>query len=70
MHIKKKTSSGISGTHALYIKIICSHQKSRETIPLSNQIVKINDYLPINLRSIIIILNNQIDDISEFFYEC
>ena len=26
--------SGISGTHALYIKLICSHRKSNETIPL------------------------------------
>ena len=30
----KKTSSGISGTHALSIKIICSPRKSHETIPL------------------------------------
>ena len=32
--LKKETSSGTSGTHDLFIKVICSHSKSRETIPL------------------------------------
>ena len=32
--LKKQTISGTSGTHDLFIKIICSYSKSRETIPL------------------------------------
>ena len=34
----KKTFSGTLGTHVLFIKTICSPSKSRETIPLDNDL--------------------------------
>ena len=33
---RNEENSGTSGIHVLFIKIICSHPKSRDTIPLSS----------------------------------
>ena len=38
MNLKKNlTSSGTLETHVLFYKIICSHSKSRETIPFNEK---------------------------------
>ena len=42
---KEYNSSGTSGTHNLFIKIVCSPQKSRETIPLKWIATGILDFL-------------------------
>ena len=37
-HLEGYTLYSIQGTYALYIKIICSPRKSRETIPLKGTV--------------------------------
>ena len=44
--LNKLTFRGTSGIHALYIKIICSHRKSRGTVPFTKSLPTWRDLDP------------------------
>ena len=48
-------------THALFFKIICSHLKSRETVPLSNPMFQMKEFvLKVGERQYVLTMNQNL----------